>query len=122
MAKISNIKPAYFLGTMITNPKVLGGKVADMITAMTEKKTVTQLTSISTGVSLNAQSGVITTFALTPNPLRIRSIKISEWSLSIPEIIFYSNSSTVFTWKDGSSCANRYKVRPIFSCCVLVFG
>ena len=25
---------------MITNPKVLGGKVADMITAMTEKKTV----------------------------------------------------------------------------------
>jgi hypothetical protein len=65
MAKISNIKPAYFLGTMITNPKVLGGKVADMITAMTEKKTVTQLTSISTGVSLNAQSGVITTFALT---------------------------------------------------------
>lgn len=65
MANIKNIKPAYFLGSLLTNPKVLGGKVAEMITALTEKSTVTQATSISTGVTINAQSGVITTFALT---------------------------------------------------------
>ena len=65
MAKITNIKPAFFLGAWLTNPKALGGKIADMITAITEKSTVTQLTSISTGVTVNAQSGVITTVALT---------------------------------------------------------
>lgn len=65
MANIKNIKPAYFLGSLLTNPKVLGGKVAEMITALTEKSTVTQATSISTGVTINAQSGVITTVALT---------------------------------------------------------
>lgn len=65
MAKITNIKPAYFLGAFLTNPRVLGGKIADMITAITEKGTVTQATSISTGVTLNAQSGVITTVSLT---------------------------------------------------------
>jgi len=36
-----------------------------MITALTEKSTVTQATSISTGVTINAQSGVITTVALS---------------------------------------------------------
>jgi len=65
MAKITNIRPAYFLGSLLTNPKVLGGKIADIITAITEKGTVTQATSISTGVTINKQSGVITTVALT---------------------------------------------------------
>jgi hypothetical protein len=65
MAKITNIKPAYFLGSLLTNPRVLGGKVAEMITAITEKTAVTQLTSISTGVTINTQSGVISTVALT---------------------------------------------------------
>jgi hypothetical protein len=65
MAKITNIKPAYFLGSLLTNPRVLGGKVAEMITAITEKTAVTQLTSISTGVTINTQSGIISTVALT---------------------------------------------------------
>lgn len=65
MANIKNIKPAFFLGSLLTNPKVLGGKVAEMITALTEKSTVTQATSISTGVTINAQSGVITTVSLS---------------------------------------------------------
>jgi hypothetical protein len=65
MANIKNIKPAYFLGSLLTNPKVLGGKVAEMITALTEKSTVTQATSISTGVTINSQSGVITTVSLS---------------------------------------------------------
>lgn len=65
MAKITNIKPAYFLGSLLTNPKVLGGKIADIITAITQKGTVTQATSISTGVTIDAQSGVITTVSLT---------------------------------------------------------
>lgn len=65
MAKITNIKPANFLGALLESPRVLGSKVAEIITAITEKGTVTQLTSISTGVTLNAQSGVITTVSLT---------------------------------------------------------
>jgi uncharacterized protein YraI len=68
MAKITNIKPAYFLGSLLTNPKVLGSKVAEIIKAITEKGTVTQSTSISTGVTVNAQSGVITTVSLTTAP------------------------------------------------------
>jgi len=68
MAKITNIKPAYFLGSLLTNPKVLGSKIAEMIKAITEKGTVTQATSISTGVTVNAQSGVITTVSLTTIP------------------------------------------------------
>lgn len=65
MAKITNIKPANFLGSLLDSPRVLGSKVAEIITAITEKGTVTQATSISTGVTLNAQSGVITTVSLT---------------------------------------------------------
>lgn len=65
MAKITSIIPANFLGTLIPNPKVLGSKIAEIITAITEKGTVTQTTNITTGVTLNKQSGVITTVSLT---------------------------------------------------------
>ena len=61
MAKITNITPANFLGALLASPRVLGSKVSEIITAITEKGTVTQLTAITTGVTLNKQSGVITT-------------------------------------------------------------
>lgn len=65
MAKITNIIPANFLGALLASPRVLGSKVSEIITAITEKGTVTQLTAITTGVTLNKQSGVITTVSST---------------------------------------------------------
>ena len=64
MAKITPI-PTYFLGANLLNPKVLGDKVVEIITAITEKKTVTQTVAITAGVTINAQSGIITTVAAT---------------------------------------------------------
>lgn len=65
MAKITNITPANFLGALLASPRVLGSKVSEIITAITEKGTVTQITAITTGVTLNKQSGVITTVSST---------------------------------------------------------
>ncbi len=65
MAKITNITPANFLGALLASPRVLGSKVSEIITAITEKGTVTQITAITTGVTLNKQSGLITTVSST---------------------------------------------------------
>ena len=49
MDKITNIKPASSLGSSLLSPKVLGSNVGIIITAITEKVTVTQASTISTG-------------------------------------------------------------------------
>lgn len=91
MAKILNIKPSYFLGAFLTSPRVLGNKISEMITALTDKGTVTQLTSISTGVTLNTQSGVITTVALTT------AADTDAGSFTVTNSKCFSNSVVVVT-------------------------
>lgn len=57
---------SYFLGTYLLNPRVYYSKVKEIIDAINGvKSTVTQITSITTGVTFNATKGVITTVALS---------------------------------------------------------
>lgn len=65
MARITNLIPVNFLNAYLASPRTICGKVAELITAVTERGTVTQITSSVTGVTLNKQSGIITTVALT---------------------------------------------------------
>jgi len=76
MAGISKTSPKPFLGTQIPNTKVKSSKVDEIITRLNaitnlEGKltpstgAVTQATSITTGVTLNKPSGVITTVSST---------------------------------------------------------
>ncbi len=75
---IEKISNKYFLGSIIPNVKMLSptiDKIIDVVNAFSTalntdkivltKGTVTQGTSITTAVTLNASSGVITTVALT---------------------------------------------------------
>ena len=56
--------PKYFLGALIPNVKVLSATIDAIIASFTTGAT-TQLTSITTPVTLNTPTGVITTVALT---------------------------------------------------------
>lgn len=80
---IATISNKYFLGALIPNVKILSAKVDEVINAVNAfttsvttalltankvtvtKGTVTQQTNITTAVTVNAASGVITTVALT---------------------------------------------------------
>ena len=63
---ISTISPKFFLGALIPNVKILSSKVDEIINLVNGTVgSVTQLTNITTGVTLNATRGVITTVALT---------------------------------------------------------
>lgn len=101
MAKITNITPANFLGALLASPRVLGSKVSEIITAITEKGTVTQITNITTGVTLNKQSGVITTVSLTTaastvaGPFTVTNNKCFADS-SVLVTVQYANGKTGF--------------------------
>jgi len=80
---IETISNKYFLGTKISNVKILSSKIDEMITAINDfatslttalvtsdkvtvtKGNVTQITAITTGVTTNAGAGVITTVSST---------------------------------------------------------
>jgi hypothetical protein len=76
MSVLAKINPKYFLGTLITNARIYSSKIDEIITRLnsitdTEGKltlstgVVTQITSITTGVTLNKASGTITTVSST---------------------------------------------------------
>lgn len=63
---ITKTSPKTFLGAEIPNTKINSSKIDEIITTVNGTYgTVTQLTSITTGVTLNKTKGVITTVALT---------------------------------------------------------
>lgn len=75
---IETISNKYFLGAKIPNVKILSSKIDEIIEVINNfatslvtnkvtitKDTVTQQTNITTAVTVNAASGVITTVALT---------------------------------------------------------
>ena len=96
MARITNITPANFLGAILASPRVLGSKVSEIITAVTEKGTVTQNTAITTAVTLNKQSGVITTVSST-------LAAGSNASFTVNNNKCYSDSVVMLTVDDSAS-------------------
>lgn len=63
---IAKTSPKNFLGAMIPNVKILSSKIDEIIDAVNgTASTVTQGTGITTGVTINATRGVITTVSLT---------------------------------------------------------
>src|SRR5712675_2203231 len=61
-------------------------------------------------------------FASTLNSRRIRSTSTSRCSSPMPEMIVWPVSSSVLTWKVGSSSASRWIAVPSFSWSLLVLG
>lgn len=77
----------YFLGSNLINPRVYYKKIKEIIDAVNGVSgTVTQLTSITTGVAIEATKGVITTVALTnaagaiAGPFTVTDSKVSSTS------------------------------------------
>ena len=99
---IALTSPKYFLGAMITNVKLLSSKVDEIINAVNGTPgSVTQLTNITTGVTLNASRGVITTVALTAaastvaGPFTVTNSKVLATSV-IGVDLEYANGKTGF--------------------------
>src|ERR1019366_7831157 len=61
-------------------------------------------------------------FASTLNSRRIRSTSTSRCSSPMPEMMVWPVSSSVLTWKVGSSSASRWMAVPSFSWSLLVLG
>lgn len=96
MAKITNIIPVNYLGAILVAPRIVCGKIADIITAITEKGTKTQSTSIVTGVTLNTQSGTITTVSLTTAPSTV------EGPFTVTNSKCFSDSVVLLTVQYGN--------------------
>lgn len=99
---ITKISNKYFLGAFIPNVKILSSKIDEIITAVNGTyATVTQATSISTGVTINATKGVITTVALTTaastvaGPFTVTNSKVLSTSV-IRVNVEYANGKTGF--------------------------
>lgn len=79
---------SYFLGANLLNPRVYYSKIKEIIDTINGVPgTVTQITSITTGVTLNATKGVITTVPLTTaagavsGPFTVSNNKIKSTSI-----------------------------------------
>ena len=99
---IATISPKYFLGSFIPNVKILSAKVDEIIGAVNGTlSTITQLTSITTGVTINATKGVITTVPLTTlastvvGPFTVTNSKVKSTSV-VTVKIEYANGKTGF--------------------------
>lgn len=117
---IATISPKYFLGSFIPNVKILSAKVDEIIGAVNGTLgTVTQLTSITTGVTVNATKGVITTVSLTTaastvaGPFVVTNSKVKSTSV-ITAKIEYANGKTGFPISIVEAVANgSFNVRLI---------
>jgi len=90
---ILTISPKYFLGAFIPSVKILSSKIDEIINTVNGTAgTVTQLTSITTGVTINANKGVITTIALTTaagavsGPFTVTNNKVLSTSIIVATI------------------------------------
>jgi len=99
---IATISPKYFLGSFIPNVKILSSKVDEIINVVNGTLgTVTQGTSITTGVTVNATKGVITTVALTTaagataGPFVVTNSKVLATSVVLASVE-YANGKTGF--------------------------
>lgn len=99
---ISTISPKYFLGSFIPNVKILSAKVDEIINAVNGTyATVTQATNITTGVTVNATQGVITTVSLTTaastvaGPFTVTNNKVLATSV-VTATVEYANGKTGF--------------------------
>lgn len=99
---ITKIAPKYFLGANITNPKILASKVDEVIDAVNGTlATVTQGTSITTGVTVNATQGKITTVSLTTaastvaGPFTVTNSKVLATSV-VTVTVEYATGKTGF--------------------------
>lgn len=99
---ISTISPKYFLGSFIPNVKILSAKVDEIINEVNGTyATVTQATNITTGVTVNATKGVITTVSLTTaastvaGPFTVTNSKVLATSV-VTATVEYANGKTGF--------------------------
>lgn len=99
---IATISPKYFLGSFIPNVKILSAKVDEIINYVNGTAgTVTQATGITTGVTVNATKGVITTVSLTTaastvaGPFVVTNNKVTASSI-VQATIEYANGKTGF--------------------------
>lgn len=99
---ILKTSPKAFLGAMIPNVKVLSSKIDEIIDAVNGTSgTVTQITTIATGVTTNATKGVITTVALTTaagaaeSPFVVTNSKVTATSVILTSVE-YATGKTGF--------------------------
>lgn len=99
---IATISPKSFLGAMIPNVKILSSKIDEIINAINGTyAVVTQATNITTGVTINATKGVITTVSLTTaastvaGPFTVTDSKVLATSV-IKLSVEYANGKTGF--------------------------
>ncbi len=83
----------YFLGAHLLNPRVAYKKIKELIDVVNGvRANVTQLTNITTGVTLNATKGVITTVALTnaagvvTGPFTVTNSKVTSSSVIMASV------------------------------------
>ena len=99
---ISTISPKYFLGSFIPNVKILSAKVDEIINYVNGTQvSVTQGTNITTGVTVNATKGVITTVSLTTaastvaGPFVVTNSKVTTSSI-VQATVEYATGKTGF--------------------------
>ena len=99
---ITTISNKYFLGALIPNVKIVSSKIDEIINVINGTySTVTQATSITTGVTINATKGVITTVALTTaastvaGPFTVTNSKVLSTSI-VKVNVEYANGKTGF--------------------------
>lgn len=99
---ILTISNKYFLGSFILNVKILSSKVDEIIAYVNGTLgLVTQATNITTGVTVNATKGVITTVSLTTaastvaGPFVVTNSKVTTASI-IQCAVEYANGKTGF--------------------------
>lgn len=99
---ITTLSPKFSLGTFLPNVKILSAKVDELINYTNGTLgIVTQLTSITTGVTTNSTKGVITTVPLTTaastvaGPFVVTDSKVKSNSV-VNVTIEYANGKTGF--------------------------
>lgn len=97
---ITKTSPKPFLGAQIPNTKVLSSKIDEIIDAVNGTlSTVTQATSITTGVTVNATKGVITTVSLTTaagaaeSPFVVTNSKVTASSIVLASVEYASGKT-----------------------------
>lgn len=97
---ITKTSPKQFLGAQIPNVKILSSKIDEIIDDVNGTSgTVTQLTSITTGVTVNATKGVITTVSLTTaagaaeSPFVVTNSKVVASSIIITSVEYASGKT-----------------------------
>lgn len=115
---IAKTSPKTFLGAEIPNTKIASSKIDEIITVVNGTYgTVTQLTSITTGVTLNKSKGVITTVALTTaastqaGPFVVTNSNVLTTSIVIVNVEYASGKTGFPTAIVEAVAAGSFKVR-----------